>query len=336
VSRIAPRIAFSCGAGPGVGGGHVMRSATLAAALEARGADCAFVDRPGVGQVLAAFAPTLGLTRDADPAQALVFDDYSLEVHDHLSQARGRPVLVIDDLADRFLGADMVLDAGPARGAGDYAGLIADGTPLLLGPMYAPVRPEFAAAREATLHRRQAGGPVNRILVALGLGDLDGITAKVVRRLLPLAGGAAVDVVMGEGGISHAWLAAAAKRHPNLVLHINATNMAELTAAADLAIGAGGSSTWERCVLGLPSLLLILAPNQRPAARAMADRGAAVVVDAGSQSFEASLEAAIALLMRDAALRRNLTEASAQVCDGLGADRAAKAFLDLVAARGAG
>jgi UDP-2,4-diacetamido-2,4,6-trideoxy-beta-L-altropyranose hydrolase len=310
-----------------------MRCATLAAALEAQGADCAFVERPGVGEVLATFAPGLGLARDAGPVQALVFDDYSLEVHDHLSLAKGRPVLVIDDLADRFLGADLVLDAGPARRAADYGGLIADGTPLLLGPTYAPVRPEFVAAREAALHRRQAGGGVKRILVALGLGDLDGITARVVRQMLPLAGGAAIDVVMGSGGISYAWLTAAAERHPNLALHVNATNMADLTAAADLAIGAGGSSTWERCVLGLPSLLLILAPNQRPAARAMADQGAAVVIDSGSESFEASLDAAIAMLMRDAALRRNLTEASASVCDGLGAGRVAKAFLEVIAAR---
>ncbi|MDB5430651.1 MAG: pseudaminic acid biosynthesis-associated protein PseG [Caulobacter sp.] len=328
-----PRIAFVCAAGPGVGGGHVMRCATLAAALEDQGADCAFVDRPGVGEVLAAFAPGLGLTRDADPAHALVFDDYALEVHDHLSQAKGRPVLVIDDMADRFLGADMVLDAGPARTAADYAGLIADGTPLLLGPMNAPVRPEFLEARDFTLARRRTDPSPRRILVALGLGDLNGITERVVRRLLPLAGDVAIDVVLGEGAASEAWLTEAAADHPNLNLHVNATTMAALTAQADLAIGAGGSSTWERCVLGLPSLLLILAANQRPAARPMADQGAAIVVDAESENFETSLDVAVGMLLRDAALRRRLTEASAKVCDGRGAERVAEAFLRLIAGR---
>ena len=328
-----PRIAFVCAAGPGVGGGHVMRCATLAAALEAQGADCAFVDRPGVAEVLSAFAPGLGLTRDADPADALVFDDYALEVHDHLSLAKGRPVLVIDDLADRFLGADMVLDAGPARTASDYAGLIADGAPLMLGPMNAPVRPDFAEARDFTLARRRTDPLPRRILVSLGLGDLNGITQRVVHRLLPIAADMPLDIILGENAMSEPSLKQAALHHPNINLQINTPNMATLTAQADLAIGAGGSSTWERCVLGLPSLLLILAPNQRPAARAMADQGAAIVVDAESESFEASLEAAVAMLLRDANLRRRLTEASAKVCDGRGADRVAEAFLKLIAAR---
>ena len=326
-------IVFIADAGPDVGGGHVMRSVTLAQAMIARGADCVFAERPGVAAVLSAFAPDLGLTRDATHADAVVFDHYGLEVHDHLSLAQGRPVLVIDDLADRFLGGDMVLDAGPARKEADYRGLTAEGTRLLLGPMYAPVRPEFAAVRDGTLARRQAGGAVHRILVSLGLGDLDGISARVVRRLLPRAGAARIDVVLGEGALSHAWLQQAAAADPRLSIHVNSNRMAALTAGAEAAIGAGGSSTWERCVLGLPSILLVLAPNQRPAARAMADQGAALVVDTSSPTFEASLDEAVGMLLADAALRARLTEASAKVCDGLGAGRVADAFLRLIAGR---
>ena len=90
--------------------------------------------------------------------------------------AKGRPTLVIDDLANRPLEADLVLDAGPARLAQDYAGLTPPGATLLLGPNNAPVRPAFPALRETALARRAVGGPVRRILISLGLTDVGGVT----------------------------------------------------------------------------------------------------------------------------------------------------------------
>jgi spore coat polysaccharide biosynthesis predicted glycosyltransferase SpsG len=117
------------------------------------------------------------------------------------------------------------------------------------------------------------------------------------------------------------------------MLHVDTPHMARLTAEADIGIGAPGSSTWERCVLGLPSLLVVLADNQRPAARAMADRGAALVADLADPEFDASFDRGLMRLLRDADMRRDLARASAEVCDGLGAGRTAEAFLTLIAAR---
>jgi spore coat polysaccharide biosynthesis predicted glycosyltransferase SpsG len=101
--------------------------------------------------------------------------------------------------------------------------------------------------------------------------------------------------------------------------------MARLTAEADIGIGAAGSSTWERCVLGLPSILVVLADNQRAAARAMAERGAALVVDVDQPDFDEAFDRALWRLMRDAELRRDLARKSAEICDGLGAGRTAEA-----------
>lgn len=340
----APRILFVCNAGPEVGGGHVMRSLTLARALAVRGAAIAFVAPPLVAAVLDAFAPDIARVAAASTApdalttaaarteaDALVFDHYGLSAPDHRAIARGRPVLVIDDLADRPLGADLVLDPGPERRAEDYAGLVPQGARLLLGPVFAPVRPEFAAAREAALARR--GGPVRRVLVSLGLTDIDAVTARVVERLLPLLGEAALDVVLGSGAPSLAPLARRAATDPRVVLHVDTREMADLTARADAGVGAAGSTTWERCTLGLPSVLLILADNQRPAAAAMADLGAALVVDAAAPEFAAQFDTAAARLLADEALRASLCTRSAQVCDGAGAGRAADAFLAQIATR---
>ncbi|WP_309644514.1 UDP-2,4-diacetamido-2,4,6-trideoxy-beta-L-altropyranose hydrolase [Phenylobacterium sp.] len=342
---LQPRILFVANAGPDVGGGHVMRSLTLAKALSAKGAACVFLATPQVSAVLDAFGPdmsredatSIDAEHLADAAtgvafDAVVFDHYGLERAEHEAVSHGRPTLVIDDLADRPLAADLVLDAGPARVAADYAFFAGDAR-LLLGPDYAPVRPEFADLREAALARR--GGPVQRVLVALGLTDLGKITSRVVDHLRQRNGQVALDIVLGAGAGSLPGLRKVAAHDPRITLHVDTQDMAALTANADVAIGAAGSTTWERCVLGLPSALLILADNQRPAARALAARDAALVVDAQDADFEAVLDRAIVRLMSDAATRARLSAASAEVCDGLGADRTADAFLKIIAARDA-
>jgi UDP-2,4-diacetamido-2,4,6-trideoxy-beta-L-altropyranose hydrolase len=331
-----PRILFVVDAGPQVGGGHVMRSLTLALALQAQGATCVFSGPPAMSAMLDAYAPDMARIDTADLAQAsfdaLVFDHYGLGETDHRTLARGRPVLVVDDLADRPLGADIVVDAGPARRAEDYLGLTPDDARLLLGPGFAAVRPEFAALREPALAWR--GEPVQRILIAMGLTDLDGITARIVERVRPRLNDTGIDIVIGAETPSYPGLLKIARRDPRILLHVDTPHMARLTAEADIGIGAPGSSTWERCVLGLPSVLVVLAENQRPAARAMAALGAAFVVDISDADFETAFDRALMKLLRDAETRREMAARSAGVCDGLGAGRTAEIFLKLISARG--
>jgi UDP-2,4-diacetamido-2,4,6-trideoxy-beta-L-altropyranose hydrolase len=334
-----PRILFVVDAGPTVGGGHVMRSLTLARALEAQGATCIFVGPPAVSELLDAFSPEtpripaedLAAATVRESFEAIVFDHYALSEPDHRAMAQGRPVLVIDDLANRPLGADVVLDSGPERKAADYLGLAPEAARLLLGPSYAPVRPEFSALREPALAWR--GEPVQRVLVSMGLTDVGGVTARLVDLLRPRVQDIGIDVVLGGQAPSLPGLAKIARRDPRLMLHVDTPHMARLTAEADIGIGAGGSTTWERCTLGLPSLIVVLAENQRGAARAMAERNAALVADVAAPDFDAVFDRALVRLLRDPALRRQLAASSAEVCDGLGAGRAAETFLKLIAAR---
>lgn len=337
-----PRILFVANAGRTVGGGHVMRSLTLARALAERGATCTFAASPAVAAILDAFAPDMA-REDAtslDPESlvdtvtgvqfdAVVFDHYGLGRGEHKTLADGRPTLVIDDLADRPLGADIVLDSGPDRQPLDYTLLVDADTRLLLGPDYAPVRARFAALRDAALARR--GGPVGKILVALGLTDFGGVTAKVVDKLRPRLGAATLDVVLGGQAPSLKALSRIAAHDPRLTLHVDTPDMPELMAAADMAVGAAGSTVWEACTLGLPSALVVVAENQRPAALSLAAREAALVVDAGADDFETVLDRSLVRLMADAPLRARLAAASARICDGLGAGRAADAFLARIA-----
>ncbi len=340
---LRPRILFIANAGPQVGGGHVMRSLTLARALAQHGADCVFLASPAVAAILDAFGPELGreeavsldptaIVRGAVGMQfdAVVFDHYGLSRTEHEAIADGRPAMVIDDLADRPLGGALVLDPGPARTADDYAEWVSEDTRLLLGPQYAPVRPEFAALREQAISRR--GGPVERVLIALGLTDVGGVTSRVVDRLRQRHGQVAFDVVLGSGAPSLPGLMRVAAHDPRVQVHVDAQDMADLTLAADVAVGAGGSTVWERCTLGLPSALVVLAENQWPAAKALADREAALVVDIAQGDFEAALDRVSVRLIRDAACRARLTAASLELCDGLGAERTAGAFLEVLSA----
>ena len=324
------RILFVCAAGPSVGGGHVMRSLTLARALEARGANCAFRATPEVAAVLKVFAPDMARAQTDEGFDALVFDSYALTADDHRALAKGRPTLVIDDLADRPLAADLVLDSGLARRAEDYAGLVPPNARLLLGPAYAPVRPAFAALREAALARRAEPGPARRILVSLGLTDVGGITGRVVSLLRPILGETALDIVLGGAAPSLPALLTLAAQDPRLTLHIDTQDMPRLALEADLAIGAGGSTAWERCVLALPALTLVLADNQVAPAQALEMAGATVGLAASAPDFEVAFVREVQALLADAARRTALSAASATVCDGLGADRVAQALLDLL------
>jgi UDP-2,4-diacetamido-2,4,6-trideoxy-beta-L-altropyranose hydrolase len=336
-----PRILFVANAGRSVGGGHVMRCLTLANALGERGASCVFACSPAVATILNAFAPDTAREEatSLDPDSlvdtvtgvqfdAVVFDHYGLARGEHKALADGRPSLVIDDLADRPLGADMVLDSGPDRQPMDYTLLVDGDTRLLLGPEYAPVRPEFAALRAEALGRR--GAPVRKVLVALGLTDVGGLTARVVDLMRPRLGAAKLDVALGGHAPSLKALTRIAVHDPRLTLHIDTPDMARLMADADLAVGAAGSTIWEACTLGLPSALLVVAENQRPAAMSLAARDAAMVIDGGADDFEATLDRTLVRLTADAPLRARLAAASARICDGLGAGRVAEAFLALI------
>lgn len=345
------RILFLADAGPSVGGGHVMRSLTLARALEDAGGTCTFVATPAVKAVLDAFGA--GIARvDVDPLSpvvlveaatkaaktfdAVVIDHYGLSAADHRAIAAGRPALVIDDLADRPLAADLVLDSGPARAAADYDGLFPPDAELLLGPNYAPVRPAFAALRKAALARRADAPAVRRILVSLGLTDVRGITGRVVDLMLPLVGDVVLDVVLGSSAPSLPRLSDLAGSEPRLALHVDSQDMPELTLEADLAVGAGGSTSWERCVLALPTLLLVLAANQREASATLAGADAVLALDVADPDFDTAFTAALTHLLADPLLRDRLSAASAAVCDGRGAARVAAHFLDVIARKQAG
>ncbi len=264
------------------------------------------------------------------PVDWLVVDHYALDARwEEALRPQAQRIMVIDDLADRLHACDLLLDQNLGRTEADYGGLLKGKTTTLVGPQYALLRPEFAALRAQSLARRHANPQLRRLLITMGGVDKDNATGQVLAALqsCSLPADLRVTVVMGP----HApWLAqvqtqATQMPWPTEVL-AGVNNMAQLMAQSDMAIGAAGGTAWERCSLGLPSLVLVLAQNQLPGAVALQEEGAAVAMQSQQQiaNFFASQQSP----SEAKEVLNKLSKAAAAVTDGQGCQRTVKHMLD--------
>lgn len=229
-------------------------------------------------------------------------------------------ILAIDDLANRCHDCDLLLDQNlhPA-GVTRYRGLLPDDARALLGPTYALLRPEYAQYRQTL---RPRGGEVLRILVFFGGTDPQNLSGFTLTALSdPALAHFQVDLVVGANNPRREALAAQAADRPGTRVHGPRPHLADLMAAADLAIGAGGTTTWERCCLGLPSLVVSLADNQRQICEALASRGLIGYLREQGALCPNSLQDAILSLAADQRRRSAMSDAGARLVDGQGAAR---------------
>lgn len=251
----------------------------------------------------------------------LVVDHYAIDAE---WEGRLRPscdrILVIDDLADRRHDCDLLLDQNLGRRREDYAPLVSARCEVLVGPAHALLRPEFAAVRGASLVRRQTVESIRHLLIAMGGVDKDNATAAVLASLVgsALPVDCRISVVMGSNA---PWLDDVRVKAASLTwpvdVRVDVRNMADLMADADLAIGAAGTTAWERCCVGLPCLTLVLADNQRSGAAALAAAGAVAVVE-GGPGLAGNIRAALGRLCRSEVLH-GMQHACAALTEGKGA-----------------
>lgn len=251
----------------------------------------------------------------------LVVDHYAVDARWENSLRRtGRSTLVIDDLADRPHDCDLLLDVNLQEPEGRYAGLVPAWCRQLLGPPYALLRPQFAAARPAPARR---DGRVARLLVFFGGSDHDNLTGQALTALAELGrDDLAVDVVLGASNPRRSELEALCAPLPQVTCHFNA-DMAALMAAADLAIGAAGVTTWERACLGLPALVVTIAANQRPTAACAARRGILTWLGDAHEITAATLAAALRAALAAPATLMEQSRRGMELVDGGGAARVA-------------
>ncbi len=258
----------------------------------------------------------------------LVVDHYALDRRWQRAVHRpGLKVGVIDDLADRPHECHWLLDQNLGRELGDYRALVPDPCTCLIGPDYALLRPEFRHWRDKSFARRERVFRPKKLLITMGGVDRDNATGKLLSALADggIPTGMEVDVVLGE---TSPWVESIQAQLDELPvahrLSVNVEDMAQRLAETDLCIGAAGSSAWERCCLGVPSWVVVLADNQRPIAQALQKSGIAQTLEPEKEGYHSLIQqlnapAALAQQMRA------MTEACKQVFDGAGVTRVADA-----------
>lgn len=311
-----------------IGTGHVVRCLTLAQELRARQADVCFVTSSQSGNLDTEIIRQGFSVQRSPPAQSdwLVVDHYDLAApYETAQRARARRIMVIDDLADRVHDCDLLLDQNLYDGAElRYSKLVPAHAAVLTGPRFALLRAEFLAAREQAQPRTS----LRNLLVFFGGSDPTDETSKSLRALV-IAGlqGVRVTVIVGASNPHRAAIESLAKTIEHCVVQGPTTRIANLFLQADLAIGAGGTTTWERCCLGLPTIVIAVAANQREVSRMLMSRGYQRFL---GEHFEVS-ERRLADAIRAASDEFSGLAAAAargmQLVDGAGVNRVCAAML---------
>lgn len=353
------KVAFRVDSGTHIGAGHLMRCRALGDRLISAGHECLFICRKHQGhlgsdleshghQVChlrsgfasanrgcqdASYSEWLGATEleDANNCAAvlseflpdwIVVDNYSLsKIWEQEVRSYCDGIMVIDDLANREHDCDVLLDQTFGRDKQEYNRFVPGSCKLLVGATYALLRPEFHKWRAKSLNRSRELG-IRHILVSMGGVDKENVTARILAALeqSDLPHPCKISVVLGREA---PWVADIQRltqsSRRDIVVREGVGNMAELMSECDLAIGAAGSTAWERCCLGLPTIMTALAQNQSRVARELAAAGAVWPMDVNL--VESELPKLITEISRTSQALVSRSAASSRVTDGLGVDR---------------
>lgn len=259
----------------------------------------------------------------------IVVDHYGISSEWHTSvRIPGRKILVIDDLSDRYYDCDILLDQTFMKTSDAYLELVPETAHLLVGTDFALLRPEFLEFRDKSLSLRPPKTVLREVLIFMGGGDPENTTADVLREMekTDLISNVVMKIVMSSVSrhLDGVRSLAADSRFATEVL-TDVDNMAELMTGSDLAIGAAGSTVWERACLGLPSVIYTIADNQNDIARNIHSAGVAFHAGHMSQIGD-TLVAAVNNIVSGNNMH-TMTVTSSRIVDGQGVCRVAREML---------
>mgnify|MGYP006414599869 FL=1 len=334
------KVVFRVDASLEMGTGHVMRCLTLANELKQQNHEIVFICRELTGNLIllikypvlvlpkndnfqsdGLYLNWLGVTQEQDAEQTikvipknidlLIVDSYALdEIWHKQLKPYTKKIMVIDDLADRQFDCNVLLNQNLGTQIEDYKDKVLNNCELLLGCDYALLRPEFPNLRENALIKRKNTKVIKNILISMGGSDITNKTYDILQEVSD-----DLNIVVILGGISphNKIIKNYAKSKKNVKVVVDADNISSLMFDADLAIGAGGSTSWERCCLGLPTLLYVLAENQRKIAGNLEQLGAVKIVD--------NLKVNLQNILNNFSFWQIMSEKAQTVCDGIGVKR---------------
>ncbi|WP_260955445.1 UDP-2,4-diacetamido-2,4,6-trideoxy-beta-L-altropyranose hydrolase [Pseudomonas citri] len=344
------RVLIRADASPTIGNGHISRCLTLARVLRRQGAHVVFACRLLPGHRLQALEAegfeTLALPDrypDEDPRQGIesllpwqadiaalafalraipdfdwiIVDHYGLDHHWQTAVRRFAPrVMAVDDLATRTYNVDLLLNQNLSGTPTAYAGLLPEHCQVLLGPRYALLRDEFQC--EAI----EIKPKVRRVLVNFGGFDA---AMQTHHAMLALTDFHEIEVDFVAGADNPAWsqMQEMVDSHPNWRLHSFVNDFHQLMLEADLFIGAGGGTSWERAAMGLPTICIAVSNNQQANSEMMAAFGAHIYLGTRAMVSVRQLRQAIGFVVDNQGLRLSLAQRSRECVDGRGAQRVA-------------
>jgi UDP-2,4-diacetamido-2,4,6-trideoxy-beta-L-altropyranose hydrolase len=325
-----------------MGTGHVMRCLTLAGELTNRGAKVSFIcrDLPGnlanyiTGKGYHVFLlpfqsdrtntswlqvdwqtdamETAQILNLSIPVDFLIIDHYGIDHEwEKLLAENAAKIVVIDDLADRPHQCSILLNPNSTRAADRYDDLVPQSCVKFVGTSYAILRPEFRSVKKQLAAR---DGRINRILLFFGGTDPTNETLKILQALRKVQfSNLHIDVVVGEMNKSKDIIEGICNQMPNAFFHCQIDYMADLMRKADFSIGAGGSSTWERCYLGLPSLSIVTADNQKEITKLVHDTGAACCLGVSAEVTTKIIEDGLNTMLANPSLVKQISEKALQL-----------------------
>jgi UDP-2,4-diacetamido-2,4,6-trideoxy-beta-L-altropyranose hydrolase len=360
------RVFFRVDASSEIGSGHVIRCLTLAKELGSRGAECVFIMRQHFGHMLSRISSegfkTMSLPLANEPCRTnaqstespyelwlgscwqddanqvkacigetecdlLIVDHYGIDFRwETMLRSNCKQLFVIDDLANRSHNCDLLLDQNLVGGSTDrYRTQVSDNCTMLLGPYYALLQQEYVTARQS-LSRKKT---FRNVLVYFGAVDSNNLTGQVISAFLLLdKSDLRLKVVTSSLNPSLDMIKKQVYKHPRISLFTELSSLAPLMLEADIAVGASGATSWERCCMGLPSLVVSLAENQVEIAKELDRIGLARWLgskeDMSMEVFKAALLEALS--MNDTAVAA-WSNSCLQVVDGFGTARVADVLM---------
>jgi len=334
-----------------IGAGHVVRCLALAQVFRNNGLNVRFICRKHSGNLIEninfngfkvyeleapkktessdrlTYSQWLGVTQEQDADDCInilkleridlfIVDHYAIDSKWHNKiKPFVEKLIVIDDLANRRLDCDVLINQNLGVNIDDYQGKIPENCNFLLGSEYALLRSEFLNLRAKALEKRKITKKVKNILISVGGSDMENLTYDILKKINKDFN---IVVVLGSSS-PHNEIVQNYAQDKNIEVIINANNMADLMLHADLAIGSSGSTSWERCCLGLPTLLFVVGADQEKISYNLEVLGAAKVVK--------DLEVDLNNLSSNITLWKDMSSKAANICDGSGSSKVAKLCL---------
>ncbi len=262
------------------------------------------------------------------PIEFIIVDHYEIDFQwEQELKDLSKKFIVIDDLANRKHNCNFLIDQNLGSTKEDYKTLISKDTKLFIGPKYALLRPEFKKYRDYSVNRRQ-DLDIQNILISFGGADKNNFVKKILITLkkIKLPKLSKIEIIVGKGNTQKESLKEICKSFPFVVnFYEDISNMAEIMAQSDLIIGAAGSSSWERCSLGIPSIIFILAENQKKVAYALEKEKCSILVKE-NEFFEDDLISALDYFSNTSNLKKSINTCR-NICDGDGVNKIIRRML---------